>query len=96
MENSEVVVTLTPGVDITLNTDNPNIGNLVDEIVRRRETLDTNEICVSCEGVENFDTDSFTEVVKNSAQQFLDSIKLEKEAYDAACSSIMSSKAVSE
>lgn len=96
MENSEVVVTLTPGVDITLNTDNPNIGNLVDEIVRHRKTLDTNGICVSCEGVENFDTDSFTEVVKNSAQQFLDSIKLEKEAYDAACSSIMSSKAVSE
>lgn len=94
MENSEVIVTLTPGVDVTLNTDNPNIGNLVDEIVRHRETLDTNEICVSCEGVENFDTDSFTEVVKNSAQQFLDSIKLEKEAYDAACSSIIETKSI--
>ncbi|MCR2037995.1 hypothetical protein [Adlercreutzia caecimuris] len=94
MENSEVIVTLMPGIDIALNTDNPNIGNLVDEIVRHRETLDINEICVSCEGADNFDTESFTEVVKNSAKQFLDAIKLEKEAYDAACSSITTIKAI--
>lgn len=90
MENSEVVVTLMPGVDITLNTDNPNIGNLVDEIVRHRETLDTNEICVSCEGVENFDIDSFTEIIRDSSQQFIDAIKLEKEAFDEVCRSIES------
>lgn len=92
MANSEVIVTLEPGVDVVLTTDNPDIGNLVEEIVRHRETLDTKEIRVSCEGVDNFDKESFAEIVRSSAQQFLDAIKIEKETFDMACSSIKDEK----
>lgn len=95
MANSEVTVTLKPGVDVVLTTDNPNIGNLVEEIVRHRDDLDTDGICVSCEDVDNYDKESFAEVVKSSAQQFIDAIKVEKEAFDAVCSSIESEKDVS-
>lgn len=90
MANSEVTVILEPGVDVVLTTDNPDIGSLVDEIVKHSNSLDVDKIYVSCEGVDNFDMDSFTEIIRDSSRQFIDAIKLEKEAFDEVCRSIES------
>lgn len=88
MANSKVTVILKPGAEVHLTTDNPDIGVLVDEIVKRRESLDPEQICVTCEDVDNFDKESFAEIVRESTRQFLAAIKLEKEAFDTICASI--------
>lgn len=87
MANSKVTVTLAPGKDVVLTTDNPNIGELVKAIVGLRDTLDVGEINVTCEA-EDFDTKSFTEIIRDSSQQFLDAMRLEKEAFDKALISL--------
>lgn len=83
MANSEVKIVLAPGKDVVLASDNPNIGELVKAIVDLRDTLDVEHIDVTCEA-EGFDTKSFAEIVRDSAQQFLDAIQLEKSAFDKA------------
>jgi hypothetical protein len=83
MANSKVKVVLTPDKEVVLASDNPNIGELVKAIVDLRDTLDVEHIDVTCEA-EGFDTKSFAEVIRDSAQQFLDAIELEKGAFDKA------------
>ena len=87
MGNSEVKVTLAPGNEVTLATDNPNIDELVKAIVKIKDSLDLDEIKISCEK-DSFDAASFTEVIRESCKDFLDSIKLEKESYETVLSAL--------
>ena len=88
MANSKITVILQPGVEIPLTTDNPQIGDLVNRIVEHKETIDIGKIKVECDEASNFDVDSFTEIISTSIRQFLDSIELEKKAFDAICEAI--------
>lgn len=87
MASSEVKVTLKPEVEVTLATDNPDIGKLVDETVLCRDSLDISAISVMCED-EKFDVQSFTEVIKDSIKQFIEAIELERDAFDKAILSL--------
>lgn len=87
MANSEVKVELAPGLEITLATDNPDIEKLVDAIAEHRDSLDVDSIKVSCE-IESFDKESFREVIKTSCEDFLSSIKLERESFNEAISKL--------
>lgn len=81
MANSEVKVALTPGIVVTLATDNPNIDDLVKAIVDNRDGIDVGKIEVFCEK-DSFDVESFTEVIRDSCSAFLGSLKLEKESFE--------------
>lgn len=87
MASSEVKVTLMPKVEVTLVTDNPNIGELVDTAVLYRDSLDISSISVTCED-ETFDAQSFTEIVRDSIKQLIGAIELERGAFDKAILSL--------
>lgn len=88
MANSEVRVVLARGNEVALATDNPNVESLVSKIVELKETLNIDSIYVEC-SLEGFDSASFTEVVKESTQQFLDALRLEHDKYEKAMSTIL-------
>lgn len=95
MVNREVTITLLPGNDVVLTSDNPNIEELVRTIVSLQDTIDVERIEVSCES-EGFDTNSFAEVIKESCQQLLEDIQLEKKAYEKAMAALTDSSSTSE
>lgn len=78
MGTSTVTIHLTEDVKVVLTTDAPNIQNLVDEIASLRNSLNPDDITVACDS-EGFDSNSFREVIVDSARDFLDAIKLDQE-----------------
>ncbi|MEG0504305.1 MAG: hypothetical protein RR547_06630 [Raoultibacter sp.] len=88
MANSEVRIVLAQGNEVVLATDNPNVESLVCKIVELKDTLNVDSIFVKCE-LEGFDSISFTEVVKESSRQFLETLRLEHDKYEQAMSNIL-------
>lgn len=83
MESKEVKVILKPGCEIILKSDAPDIGALVKSIVQIKDQFDPDELAIECEH-EGFDKASFKEVVIEATNSFINAIRLDKAAYDAA------------
>jgi hypothetical protein len=82
MANNNVIVTLAEGHEVILNTDAPDIGSLVGEIVKIKDSICLDDITIECD-FDGFDKASFKEVIVEATNSFLKSIELEKAKYDA-------------
>lgn len=82
MANSTVKVNLGDGHAVDLLTDSPNIGALVEEIVKIKDDLDIDAITVECD-LDSFDVKSFTEVIKESVRSFVNELQIEKDKFEA-------------
>lgn len=83
MGNRIIRVTLAPGHEVSLTSDAPDIDALVKEIVKVRDMFKPDQVKVHCD-YDGFDEASFQEVVAQSASDFIDTINLDKKAYDNA------------
>lgn len=83
MENKTIRVTLAPGHYVSLASDAPDIGSLVKSIVEIREEFDPTQVRVDS-NFKGFDETSFQEVVIEAANDFIDAMQLDKDAYDKA------------
>lgn len=83
MANKIVSVTLAPNHEVLLTSDAPNIDALVKEIVKVRDSFNPDQVKVDCDH-DGFDKESFREVVVQAASDFIEEIRLDKEAYDNA------------
>lgn len=87
MENKEVKVILKPGHEVILKSDAPDIGALVSAIVQIRDQFDPSELRVECEH-DGFDKASFKEIIIEATSAFIDEIRLDRAAYDAAIATL--------
>lgn len=87
MENKEVKVILKPDHEVVLKSDAPDIGALVSAIVRIRDQFDPSELRVECEH-DGFDKASFKEIIIEATNKFIDEMRLDKAAYDAAIATL--------
>lgn len=91
METKEVKIILMPGHEVTLQSDAPDIDSLVNSIVQLKGQFDPKDITIECEH-KGFDKASFKDVVIEATNDFLEAIRLDKTAYDAALSKLQSSQ----
>lgn len=83
MANRTIRVTLAPGHVVSLASDAPDIGSLVKTIVEIREEFDPAHVRVNS-NFEGFDEKSFQEIVVEAANDFINAMQLDKDAYDKA------------
>ena len=65
----------------------PDIGALVSAIVQIRDQFNLSELRVECEH-DGFDKASFKEIIIEATSAFIDEIRLDKAAYDAAVAAL--------
>ena len=70
-----------------MKSDAPDIGALVSTIVQIRDQFDPSELIVECE-YDGFDKTSFKEIIIEATSAFIDEIRLDKAAYDAAIAAL--------
>ncbi|MBR0404278.1 MAG: hypothetical protein IJI68_03605 [Eggerthellaceae bacterium] len=87
METKEVRVVIMPGHEFVLQSDAPDIDGLVSTIVQLKGQFDPNCITIECEH-EGFDKASFKDVVIGATNDFLEAIRLDKAAYEAALATL--------
>ena len=83
MATKTIRVTLAPDHEALLTSDAPDIGALVREIVNVRNVFDPKQVKVSCDH-EGFDKVSFREIVIQAANDFIEAIRLDEEAFENA------------
>ena len=83
MATKTIHVTLAPNHEALLTSDAPDIGALVREIVNVRDAFDPEQVKVSCD-YEGFDKVSFREIVIQAANDFIEAIRLDEEAFENA------------
>lgn len=83
MANRTIHITLAPGHVVSLASDAPNIGSLVKTIVEIREEFDPAHVRVDS-NFEGFDEKGFQEVVIEAANDFINAMQLDKDAFDKA------------
>ena len=83
MATKTIHVTLAPNHEVLLTSDAPDIGALVREIVNVRDVFDPEQVKVSCNH-EGFDKVSFREIVIQTANDFIEAIRLDEEAFENA------------
>lgn len=81
MVTKTIHVTLAPNHEALLTSDAPDIGALVREIVNVRDVFDPEQVKVSCD-YEGFDRISFREIVIQAANDFIEAIRLDEEAFE--------------
>ena len=72
---------------VELASSSPNLDAFVKKIVKYKDAIDVEKIAVTCND-ENFDIDSFKEIVSTSIGDFLREIVLEKSKFDEAIVSL--------
>ena len=72
---------------VELASSSPNLDAFVKKIVKYKDEIDVEKIAVTCND-ENFDIDSFKEIVSTSIGDFLREIVLEKSKFDEAIVSL--------
>lgn len=95
MATKTIHVTLAPNHEVLLTSDAPDIGALVREIVNVRDAFDPEQVNVSCD-YEGFDKASFREIVIQAANDFVEAIRLDEEAFENALKDLKNSSAESE
>lgn len=83
MANNVVTVNLDGNHKVDLLTDSPNISALVEEVVKVKDGLDIDAISADCD-LETFDVKSFTDVIRESIQSFVQELQLETVKFNAA------------
>ena len=95
MATKTIHVTLAPNHEASLTSDAPDIGALVREIVNVRDVFDSEQVKVSCD-YEGFDKASFREIVIQAANDFVEAIRLDEEAFEKALKDLKNCEAGSE
>lgn len=72
---------------VELTSSSPNLDAFVKKIVAYKDEIDVGKIEVTCND-ENFDTDSFKEIISTSIGDFLREIVLEKSKLDEVIASL--------
>ena len=62
-------------IDIELESNNPNLKKLVSVIINQDDNFDFNSIEIKIDD-ENFDKDSFKEILLHSIQEFKENLKI--------------------
>ncbi len=78
---NEVRIILLENVEVSLATDTPDIQNLIDTIVRNKESIDPDNIKVIAPQNSKFDEKGFEEILKNTIRTFLEDIQIENKKY---------------
>lgn len=82
-ENNQVTIQLTNDSSVELNTNSPNIDNLISEIVANRNTIKADSIKVKCDD-KKFDCKSFQEIVQKAVIGLIHDIAIEEAAVNNA------------
>lgn len=77
---------------VELASSSPDLDAFVKKIVEYKEKIDIEKIAVTCDD-ENFDVDSFKEIVSTSIKDFLDAIALEQKKFDEVIAGLQDDKA---
>lgn len=83
MENRTITIALSPEHKISLTSDAPDIGKLVNAIVEVKDQFDPEQIEIDCD-FDGFDKQSFREIVIQVAGDFIQEIQLDKNAFEQA------------
>ena len=89
MGTKQIKVVLKPGHEVILQSDAPNIGELIEEIVKVKDAFNPNEVEIECD-YDGFDKASFRQIVIDATEDFLEAIRLDKEAYEKALEGLKS------
>ena len=80
MEEKKIIVTINE-TKVELQSNNPNIKNLVEKILAQDEKFDFNNIEIECSD-ENFDKSSFKKIIIDSVAEFKKQLIIENEIND--------------
>lgn len=80
MEEKKIIVKINKA-KVELQSNNPNIKNLVEKILDQDEKFDFNNIEIECSD-DSFDKDSFKKIIIDSIVEFKKQLIIEKEAND--------------
>ncbi|WP_233789346.1 hypothetical protein [Eggerthella lenta] len=83
MENRTITITLSPEHKVSLTSDAPDIGKLVNTIVEIKDQFDPEQVEIDCD-FDGFDKQSFKEIVIQAADDFIQEIQLDKNAFEQA------------
>ena len=86
-----VTVKLSDKKNIYLKNDSPDIDSLIKAINELKDELDPKDIEITSTD-DNFDCDSFTQVMQEVVSNYLSSIQIDKAQFDAAIESLDSRK----
>ena len=77
MEEKKIIVTINEA-KVVLQSNNPNIKDLVEKILAQDESFDFNNIEIECSD-DNFDKDSFKKIIVDSVVEFKEQLIIENE-----------------
>ena len=80
MEEKKIIVKINK-TKVELQSNNPNIKNLVEKILVQDEKFDFNDIEIECSD-DSFDKDSFKKIIVDSVFEFKKQLILENEIND--------------
>lgn len=89
MASKQVKVILKPGHEVVLQSDAPDIGELVNAIVTIKDNFIPGELSIECE-YDGFDKASFREVVIEATNDFIEAMRLDKQAFKDALAALQS------
>lgn len=77
MENKKIKIDFGNSINVELDSELPDINEIVKTIVKERDKIDINKIKVTSEN-DNFDSEGFKQIIKDSFSKFIEEIKIDK------------------
>lgn len=77
MENKKIKIDFGNSINVELDSELPDINEIVKTIVKERDKIDINKIEVTSEN-DNFDSEGFKQIIKDSFSKFIEEIKIDK------------------
>lgn len=75
MEDNKIYIYFDESNSFTLNSDNPDLESLMKKAIELKDKINLDSIEIKC-NTENFDSDGFKKIIKNSFQKFYNDIDI--------------------
>lgn len=79
MEDS-IIVTIN-NQEVKLQSNNPNLSELIDNIIKQDDKYDFNEITIRCDN-KDFDAENFKKIIVESIEKFKENLKIEEQDFN--------------
>lgn len=90
MENNNdyIQLKLTEDKIIDIDSNTPDMLNIINEIISIKDSIDINAITISCPTNTKFDKEGFENMIKEVIESYLEEIKIEKDTFDSVVKKI--------
>ena len=78
----KIIVHLTSQVNVELNSNNPDIEELINKIVENRDSIHVETLWIDYFNNSSFDKDGFESMLKKIIERYLNALKLDFETFE--------------